>query len=861
MKRIAAFLICLMIAQLFTFSSSFSQTTTPLSVSSYYGVIKLGEKFTYKIEVKLTNPSVQLEFKLLKGPLGMEVTAKDGIVTWTPTAKGEYSAEIVVNANGVKAGSSLIKLRVTDIVGTIIGTITDDNGKALANVYIILNKKITSVGKPDSYSAIAKAVTDINGKYTIPNVEAGTYYLRAESAIKISSDNGTYLTYLPIWFDDSPTFDRAKAIIIDAANPKYEANIKLHANTITPVRTYAYSFTIEKDKPFTYQISIPLPLNALPTEFKLLKPVSSLTVDKDKGIVNWTPNAAGEFAAEIAVYNNGNKIALVVIKFRVIGFLGNVAGIVKNDDSLPLKGVLVTLYKKISVAQKEGTYSTVYSAMTDEKGAYSIEKVEAGSYYVYAKTAFEKVVPPVPVSVMYSPVWYKDSPTIDKAEAIEITEANKSASANLTMHKYVKPEPIVYSISGKVTATTGALANATVLASITSKNMAELGYSAELGMANYSDPANGMFTDIIAKAVTDKDGNYKLQVRGGYTYTIACYALNYQLQYYNGKSNALEADKIKLEKDLLGIDFKLEAMPLANGLISGKIVDESGNGIVGKAILYAVNSIVPTNLLSRTVNTNDKGEFVFEKVANGKYYLHAVPAKGYIPAYYKKSDCGVRDAKLAELIIIENDGSSKGNLVCVKKITAAGGGVISGKILDSKMNGITGVVVTAESKDLNENSFAITGSDGSFEIVGLGIGDYTLISEKYGYTTVIKEGGLIDYSKNSFVSTVDIIMNSSSSVTDVYENINIPTEFNLSQNYPNPFNPETNIAYQVSLPSNVQLKVYDVLGREVAILVDEFKPSGSYNVKFDGSSLASGIYYCKMISGNYLKVIKMILLR
>jgi hypothetical protein len=91
--------------------------------------------------------------------------------------------------------------------------------------------------------------------------------------------------------------------------------------------------------------------------------------------------------------------------------------------------------------------------------------------------------------------------------------------------------------------------------------------------------------------------------------------------------------------------------------------------------------------------------------------------------------------------------------------------------------------------------------------------------------------------------------------------IGIPNKFDLSQNYPNPFNPSTRIQYQVSSPSPVSLKVYDALGNEAAILVDEEKPAGSYEISFDGSNLASGIYFYRLTAGNFTKSYKMLLLK
>ncbi len=89
----------------------------------------------------------------------------------------------------------------------------------------------------------------------------------------------------------------------------------------------------------------------------------------------------------------------------------------------------------------------------------------------------------------------------------------------------------------------------------------------------------------------------------------------------------------------------------------------------------------------------------------------------------------------------------------------------------------------------------------------------------------------------------------------------LPHQFMLAQNYPNPFNPTTGITYQVSGVSAVTLTVYDILGREVALLVNEKKAPGVYRVEFDGTGLASGVYIYRMTAGTYVQARKMLLLK
>lgn len=89
----------------------------------------------------------------------------------------------------------------------------------------------------------------------------------------------------------------------------------------------------------------------------------------------------------------------------------------------------------------------------------------------------------------------------------------------------------------------------------------------------------------------------------------------------------------------------------------------------------------------------------------------------------------------------------------------------------------------------------------------------------------------------------------------------IVEEYQLTQNYPNPFNPQTTINYQLPKDGLVTLKVYDALGKEVAELVNGYKSSGSYNVTFDGSNLASGIYFYKITSGKFTSTKKLMLMK
>jgi len=131
-------------------------------------------------------------------------------------------------------------------------------------------------------------------------------------------------------------------------------------------------------------------------------------------------------------------------------------------------------------------------------------------------------------------------------------------------------------------------------------------------------------------------------------------------------------------------------------------------------------------------------------------------------------------------------------------------------------------------------------------------------------TATIVLGGLFQVDSGTAAGTYEgeaLVTAQFVTSVDQHSDAHYPISFELSQNYPNPFNPTTTIRYQIPTSSNVQLGIFDIMGREVATLVKDLMAPGEYFAKLDASSYSSGIYFYKLEAGSYSQVKKLVLIR
>ncbi len=160
---------------------------------------------------------------------------------------------------------------------------------------------------------------------------------------------------------------------------------------------------------------------------------------------------------------------------------------------------------------------------------------------------------------------------------------------------------------------------------------------------------------------------------------------------------------------------------------------------------------------------------------------------------------------------------------------------------------------------LDANTFYISADSGI--ILKSTNGGFNWFREQTQTTNNLKGISLFSDEKGWAVGSNGIVFRKGTFTGIKQINLNIPSEFKLEQNYPNPFNPNTIIRFKIKDSRLTTLKVFDVLGKEVATLVNEQLKPGTYEVDFDGSNLPSGVYFYKIITDDFFQTKKMVLVK
>jgi ligand-binding sensor domain-containing protein len=131
----------------------------------------------------------------------------------------------------------------------------------------------------------------------------------------------------------------------------------------------------------------------------------------------------------------------------------------------------------------------------------------------------------------------------------------------------------------------------------------------------------------------------------------------------------------------------------------------------------------------------------------------------------------------------------------------------------------------------------------------------------YGLTNTNVHGLVLTYDRHLIVSTSSGVFRTSGQITLVTEKDEAPFAFTLVQNFPNPFNPVTTIRYELRTPGDVSLNIFDIFGRTISTLVEEKQQAGNHEAVWNAGGFSSGVYFCRLVTKDFIQAKKMILLK
>lgn len=507
---------------------------------------------------------------------------------------------------------------------------------------------------------------------------------------------------------------------------------------------------------------------------------------------------------------------------------GIIAGDVTDDSTgLPIRHAKI-LFFRMAVP---GTWAP--QVFTDSLGHYSA-LLDTGSYIVRAEALSNN-----PTTPGYIPEWYDNVMNPTQATKIAVAESSLSV-ANFGLGRPVPPTFAL--ISGAVTDSAGNPvrgASVTIMRPIQTTSNAPSVLHEESASTD-ADGNNG----IAWRGRTDSLGNYRARVISGRSYIAMASKHGYVPEYYNNKTNPIDADIIAVSGDVNGINFSLATHIIVENTISGSVRDSLGTGVPSRIVLLPFHhNHGPSGV--RFGHTDSLGVYSLDHVRAGTYLVLAIPFHGYAPAFYKAGAFGVHRWQDADSVNVS--GNVTGIDVGVVQITGHGLANIRGQILATDGQPVEGVSVYALSQN-RVLGFTITDASGAYNISALPAIAVNIVADRNGYNS--SETTVAISQPTQTVDNVNLTLSNTSELGED-QPAGTPTLFALYQNYPNPFNPSTTIGFSLPVNSTVTLKVYNLIGQEIAVLANGPFAAGQQTIVWNGKDLSgrtasSGLYFYRL---------------
>lgn len=557
---------------------------------------------------------------------------------------------------------------------------------------------------------------------------------------------------------------------------------------------------------------------------------AGIAADAKTGVVEWQPNAAGTYAAQLVarLVSDTTVFATQILIITVTAPpCATISGTVKNKAGEPVRQAWIVAVS----ADDNGPNWRVSHDGPVKNGEYEL-KVQEGTYVLYVKAEL-------------GPVWYPNAFDVGQAQRVAI-KCGDAFVANFTVE--APPEPKYGLVAGRVTAKADG-----------KPVMAVVQFMPRNSNGKPSDP-NTPGTSAGYAARTDAEGFYNIELPDLTSYIAYASAMNgeYLPQYFDHVATPTEATPITIPHNGGAVNFALKSTPAYNTSLSGTVRDSAGNGIAGRVVAMQLdagpNGGITTTEYARAANTEKDGTYRISNIRPGKYVLLAIPAtRDFVPGYYVAGQVAARSWKEATIvgvgeimpaveydITVQSRNGMKGYAKLegyVKgtpgKIKATGG--------FAEVDAVPGTLVVAIDPNGNVSDYTFSDPTGWFQLNELAAAQYIIMADKVGYTSFVSTTEL-DYDKRSAVEMEVPMSKQTSSVEDGAA----ATEMSLSA-YPNPTSGNVSVSFSAVAGSG-ELSIINTVG-ETMLAMPLNVVDGLNAVTLDASTLAEGLYFVRLNGG------------